>query len=245
MYLEPKVEPIFHPDSYGYRPKRSALDAVETCRKRCWKMDWVVDLDIKKFFDTVPWDLVLRAVAHHTDQKWILLYVQRWLRAPLQQPDGTVVNRDRGTPQGSAISPLLANLFMQYAFDVWLAREFPSVPFERYCDDVVVHCVSERQAHLVRDAIAARLAQLGLELHPDKTRIVYCQDSTRRGVHAHAAFTFLGYAFRPRLAKGARGKHFVASCPQPAVTHSSPWEVRFDPGGSAAAVTWESTASHR
>jgi RNA-directed DNA polymerase len=213
MYLEPAVEPMFHPDSYGYRPGRSALDAVGACRKRCWKFDWVIDLDIRKFFDSVPHDLILRAVAHHTDQKWILLYVTRWLQAPLAQPDGTLVARDRGTPQGSAISPLLANLFMHYAFDRWMASEFPSVPFERYCDDAVVHCGSQRQAYLVRDAIAARLADVGLELHPDKTCIVYCKDNTRRGDYTHTAFTFLGYTFRPRLAKGARGRHFVGFLP--------------------------------
>jgi hypothetical protein len=200
-YLEPGVEPSFHPDSYGYRPGRSALDAVAACRERCWRTDWVIDLDIKAFFDSVPWDLVVKAVAHHTDQRWILLYVTRWLKAPLQQQDGTLVARDRGTPQGSAISPLLANLFLHYAFDAWMAREFPAISFERYCDDVVMHCASEQQARQVRDAIADRLAKLGLELHPDKTRIVYCKDADRRGEHAHTSFTFLGYTFRPRLAQ--------------------------------------------
>ncbi len=213
MYLEPKVEPAFHPDSYGYRPGKSALDAVGTCRQRCWRADWVIDMDIRAFFDTVPHDLVLKAVAHHTDQRWILLYVQRWLQAPLQQPDGTLVGRDRGTPQGSAISPLLANLFMHYAFDTWMVREFPAVQFERYCDDVVVHCRSEFQAHRVRNAIAARLAQVGLELHPDKTRVVYCKDADRRDVHEVTSFTFLGYEFRPRLAKSKIGKHFVSFLP--------------------------------
>jgi RNA-directed DNA polymerase len=213
MYLEPKVEPIFHPDSYGYRPGKSALDAVGTCRKRCWRADWVIDLDIRAFFDTVPWHLVLKAVAHHTDQKWILLYVQRWLQAPLQRQDGTLVARDRGTPQGSAISPLLANLFMHYAFDAWMVREFPNIGFERYCDDAVVHCRSERQARFMRDAIAARLAQVGLELHPDKTRIVYCKDADRTGSYEHMKFTFLGYEFRPRLAKNKHGKHFVSFLP--------------------------------
>jgi len=214
-YLEPKVEPIFHPDSYGYRPGKSALDAVGTCRQRCWKADWVIDLDIRAFFDTVPWDLVLRAVAHHLtdDQKWILLYVRRWLQAPLQQPDGTLVVRDRGTPQGSAISPLLANLFMHYAFDAWMVREFPSITFERYCDDAVVHCRSESQAHWVRDAIAARLAQVGLELHPDKTRIVYCKGTGRGVDHAVTSFTFLGYEFRPRLAQNKHGEQFVSFLP--------------------------------
>lgn len=215
MYLEPKVEPIFHPDSYGYRPGKSALDAVGTCRQRCWKADWVIDLDIRKFFDTVPWDLVLRAVAHHLteDQRWILLYVKRWLQAPLQQPDGTLVARDRGTPQGSAISPLLANLFMHYAFDAWMVREFPVITFERYCDDAVVHCRSESQAHRVRDAIAARLAQVGLELHPGKTRIVYCKGTGRRDEHEVTSFTFLGYEFRPRLARNRRGEQFVSFLP--------------------------------
>jgi RNA-directed DNA polymerase len=213
LYLEPKVEPVFHPDSYGYRPGKSALDAVGACRQRCWRADWVVDLDIRAFFDTVPWDLVLKAVAHHTDQAWILLYVQRWLQAPLQRQDGTLVARDRGTPQGSAISPLLANLFMHYAFDAWMVREFPAVRFERYCDDAVVHCGSERQARFVRDAIADRLAQVGLELHPSKTRIVYCKDEDRKGSAEHTKFTFLGYEFRPRLAKNRHGKHFVSFLP--------------------------------
>jgi group II intron reverse transcriptase/maturase len=181
MALEPEVEKIFHPDSYGYRPRKSALDAVRACRERCWAYGWVVDLDIKGFFDNLDHDLVLKAVAHHTDQKWVLLYVERWLKAPLQRPDGTLVARDRGSPQGSAISPLLANLFMHYAFDAWMCREFPAVRFERYCDDVVVHCRSEGQARLVRDAIAKRLAECGgLQLHPDKTRIVYCKDGKRR-----------------------------------------------------------------
>jgi RNA-directed DNA polymerase len=213
LYLEPGVEPIFHPDSYGYRPGRSALDAVAVCRERCWRADWVIDLDIKAFFDSVPWALVCKAVAKHTDQRWVLLYVKRWLQAPLQQPDGTLLARDRGTPQGSAISPVLANLFMHYAFDTWMARTFPGVGFERYCDDVVVHCTSQAQAHKVREAIAGRLAQVGLELHPDKTRIVYCKDADRRGDHEVTSFTFLGYTFRPRLAKSRHGHHFVSFLP--------------------------------
>jgi RNA-directed DNA polymerase len=200
MMLEPDVEQVFHEDSFGYRPGRSALDAVAVCRKRCFENDWVLDMDIRKFFDTVPWDLMEKAVAHHTDQKWILLYVGRWLRTPMRMPDGAVVRRDKGTPQGAAISPLLANLFMHYAFDVWMKREFPRIGFERYCDDVVVHCVSERQAHFVGDAVARRLADVGLELHPDKTRLVYCKDSRRRRTYEQISFTFLGYQFRPREA---------------------------------------------
>ena len=211
--LEREVEPIFHSDSYGYRPRRSALDAVGSCRARCWKLDWVIDLDIQKFFDTVPWDLVVKAVEAHTDQPWVLLYVNRWLRAPVQQADGTLIERDRGTPQGSAVSPVLANLFLHYAFDAWMAREFPTVPFERYVDDAVVHCVSERQAREVLAAIGARMEQVGLRLHPDKTRIVYCQDGQRRGSHEHTSFTFLGYEFRQRAARNKHGQQFSAFLP--------------------------------
>src|SRR6266542_2578444 len=216
LYLEPKVEPVFHPDSYGYRLGRSALQAVGVCRERCWRSDWVIDLDIRAFFDSVPHDLVLRAVRRHTDERWILLYVERWLKAPLQQEDGTLVQRDRGTPQGSSISPLLANLFLHYAFDVWMGKRFPDVPFERYCDDGVVHCTTEKQALSVRDAIARRLADCGLDLHPDKTRIVYCKDANRRAIYANERFDFLGYTFRARSAVGKTGKVFASF--QPAVS---------------------------
>jgi len=212
-YLEPEVEPVFHPGSYGYRPGRSALDAVGVCRERCWRSDWVLDLDIRSFFDSVPWQLVLKAVARHTDQRWILLYVERWLKAPLQLEDGTLVERERGTPQGSAISPLLANMFLHYAFDAWMARQYPAVRFERYCDDVIVHARSEREAWLLRDAIAKRLAECGLELNESKTRIVYCQDDDRRGSHEHTSFDYLGYTFRPRLSKNRFGKHFLNFSP--------------------------------
>ncbi len=214
MVLEPEVEPVFHPDSYGYRPGRSALDAVAVCRERCWEADWVIDMDIRGFFDNLDHDLVLRAVAHHTDQRWILLYVQRWLQAPMQRQDGSLLARDRGSPQGSAISPILANLFMHYAFDAWMARGYPGVQFERYCDDVVVHCRSETQAHHVREAIAVRLdACGGLELHPDKTRIVYCKDGKRRGSYEHTSFTFLGYGFRVRKVRTKTGKYFFSFNP--------------------------------
>jgi len=206
--LEEKVEPIFHPDSYGYRPARSALDAVGRCRERCWRHDWVIDLDIQKFFDSVPWHLIVRAVEAHTDVPWVVLYVKRWLAAPVRLPDGTLAERDRGTPQGSAISPVLANLFMHYAFDAWMARGFPTVPFERYADDAVVHCKSERQARHLRQAIADRMAEVGLRLHPDKTKIVYCKDGNRPGSYEHTAFTFLGFTFRQRRARNRHGKSF-------------------------------------
>jgi group II intron reverse transcriptase/maturase len=175
MLLEEKLEPIFHPDSYGYRPGRSAHDALAVCRQRCWDKDWVLGLDIRAFFDSVPHDLLLRAVAHHTDERWVLMYIERWLKAPMQMCDGTVVAREKGTPQGSPISPLLANLFLHYAFDRWMAREFPVCPFERYADDIVAHSGSEQQARRLQAAIAERLGSLGLELHPEKTTIVYSQ----------------------------------------------------------------------
>ncbi|MBV9026932.1 MAG: group II intron reverse transcriptase/maturase [Streptomycetaceae bacterium] len=212
-HLMRRVEPVFHPDSYGYRPGRSAHDALERCRERCWKKDWVIDLDIRKFFDSVRWDLVVKAVEAHTDAAWVVLYVKRWLKAPLQLPDGTLQNRDRGTPQGSAVSPVLANLFMHYAFDLWLEREFPNIRFERYADDAVVHCVSERQAREVLAALENRMQQVGLQLHPDKTRIVYCRDGKRQGLYEHTSFTFLGFTFRQREARGPNGQRFWTFLP--------------------------------
>ncbi|MGH3411267.1 MAG: group II intron reverse transcriptase/maturase [Streptosporangiaceae bacterium] len=213
LVLEPEVEPVFHPDSYGYRPGRSAHDALRTCRQRCWRYDWVLDLDLKSFFDTLDHSLVLKAVAHHTNLRWVLLYVERWLEAPIQLEDGTLKQRDRGSPQGSAISPVLANLFLHYALDMWLVREFPGVPFERYADDEILHCRSEQHAQMMREAIIERLAQVGLELNLGKTRIVYCKDSNRLGSHEHERFTFLGYTFRPRSARNRSGKLFVSFSP--------------------------------
>ena len=211
--LEAKVEPIFHPDSYGYRPARSALDAVAVCRQRCWKRNWVIDLDVQAFFDSVRWDLMVKAVEAHTTDPWVLLYVKRWLEAPLALADGTLQQRDRGTPQGSAISPVLANLFMHYAFDAWMAREYPTVWFERYADDAVVHCVTERQANSLVVAIRDRMVEVGLRLHPAKTKIVYCKDGKRRLDHEHTAFTFLGYTFRARAARSKNGKVFNSFLP--------------------------------
>ena len=205
-HLAERLEPVFHPDSYGYRPGRSALQAVETCRRRCWRYGWVVEFDIRKFFDSVSWDKVVKAVEAHTDARWVVLYVRRWLAAGLQLPDGSVAERDQGTPQGSSVSPVLANLFLHYAFDMWLTRNYPAARFERYADDGVIHCRSQQEAEQILAALAARMAEVGLELHPGKTRIVYCKDSNRRGGFPHAEFTFLGFTFRPR---GARNKHGV------------------------------------
>ncbi len=215
LALEPRTEQIFHRDSYGYRPGRSAHQALAACRERCWKKDWVLDVDIRAFFDSLDHNLVVKAVTANitVEQRWVLLYVRRWLIASLQFPDGRLAQRDRGTPQGSAVSPVLANLVLHYAFDAFLAREFPTVPFERYADDAVIHCASERQARHVWAALDARLADLGLQLHPDKTRIVYCKDKRRRGSYEHTSFTFLGYTFRPRKAKGRDGGLYLGFLP--------------------------------
>ena len=201
LYLEPQVEPTFHADSYGYRPGKSALDAVAKTRERCWRSAWVIDLDIRGFFDNLDYNLVLRAVRKHTECKWILLYIERWLKAPIQMEDGALIPRASGSPQGSVISPLVSNIFMHHAFDEWMRKTFPNVPFERYADDVVAHCKTEKQAKYVRDVIAKRLALCKLELHPEKTRIVYCKDELRRGNYKHERFDFLGYTFRPRTAR--------------------------------------------
>lgn len=213
IVLEPLVEPVFHPDSYGYRPNKSALDAVGQARKRCLEMDWVIDLDIRDFFGSLDHELLMKALRHHTDLRWIHLYAERWLKAPLQREDGTLEARNSGTPQGGVISPILANLFMHYAFDEWMRRNFPCVPFERYADDVVIHCVSQQQAELVLEAVRQRLKDCKLELHPEKTRIVYCKDDRRRGGYRAQKFDFLGYTFRPRTSC-VRGKRpFVGFLP--------------------------------
>ena len=214
MDLEPKVEPLFHPDSYGYRPKKSALDAVGKCQERCWRYDWVVDLDIRGFFDNIDHSLMMHAVRKHTDSPWVLLYIERWLKAPAEADDGTRRARDRGTPQGGVISPLLANIFLHHAFDTWMSREHPDCPFERYADDIVLHCRTLEQAQEVQRSVEQRLRQCKLEAHPDKTRIVYCRDGRRRQDHEHIQFDFLGYSFRPRSAKNRRsGELFTSFLP--------------------------------
>jgi len=221
LALGPRTEAVFHEDSYGYRPRKGALDAVAACRKRCWEKSWVIDLDIRKFFDSVPWDLVIKAVQANIthEQRWITLYVRRWLAAPIVMPDGRVAERDKGTPQGSAVSPVLANLFMHYAFDKWLEREFPAAEFERYADDAVVHCATEQQARRVLAALEERMAEVGLQLHPDKTRIVYCKDRNRRRKDcADTSFTFLGYTFRARQAPARQGGGAMFSAFLPAAS---------------------------
>jgi RNA-directed DNA polymerase len=213
LYLEPLVEPSFHPDSYGYRPRKSALDAVARARQRCWRDAWVIDLDIRGFFDNLDHALVLRAVRRYTQCSWILLYIQRWLEAPAQLEDGTRVPRTKGTPQGGVVSPLVANMFLHLAFDDWMQRVHPDVPFERYADDIVAHCGTETQAQQVLESIRRRLALCRLEVHPAKTRIVYCKDDDRPRRYPRERFDFLGYTFRPRRSKNRWGKFFINFTP--------------------------------
>jgi len=213
MVLEPVLEPHFHPDSYGYRPGKSAIQALGVARQRCWRSDWVLDLDIKGFFDNIDHALRLRALRKHTACPWLLLYVARWLQAPVQGQDGPLIQRGQGVPQGGCMSPVLANLFLHYAFDAWMQREHPSIPFERYADDIIAHCQSEVQARWLQARIATRLAQCHLELHPTKTHIVSCKDADRRGTFPQERFDFLGSTFRPRRSKNRRGKYFINFTP--------------------------------
>jgi RNA-directed DNA polymerase len=211
--LEPLIDPCFHQDSYGYRPKKSALDAVGRARQRCWKYAWVLDLDIKRFFDTIDHALLMKAVLRHTSERWIILSIERWLVAPMMKEDGTLQERVQGTPQGGVISPLLANLFLHYVFDAWMRIQYPQVPFERYADDVIVHCRTEDEAERIRTAIELRVKECKLELHPEKTKIVYCKDSNRKERYRNEKFDFLGYTFRPRRAKNQSGALFTSFLP--------------------------------
>lgn len=201
LIFEPEVEKIFLPDSYGYRPNKSALDAIEVTRQRCWQMAWVLEFDIKGLFDNLSHDLLMKAVKKHTNQKWIILYVERWLKANMQNKHGKIISRNCGTPQGGVISPILSNLFLHYAFDLWMTRRHPNNKWCRYADDGLVHCNSQKEAEYLLIKLKERFAECGLELHPDKTRIVYCKDSKRTGNYPNKSFDFLGYTFRERVCK--------------------------------------------
>jgi RNA-directed DNA polymerase len=213
MMLEPFLEPVFHHDSYGYRPGRSAHDAIAVVRQRCWRYDWVVEFDIRRFFDSIDHELLVRALLKHCQIPWVLLYVERWLKAPMVTPEGELTERTAGTPQGGVISPLLANLFLHYAFDRWVCENLRGIPFCRYADDGVLHCKSKEQAEMVVERIRARFYQCGLELHPEKTRIIYCRDVNRKGDHPVHSFTFLGYTFRPRKSIDKYGRVYVNFTP--------------------------------
>jgi group II intron reverse transcriptase/maturase len=222
--LEHELEKHFHPDSFGYRPGKSALDAVGRARERCWKNDWVLDIDIKGFFDNISHELMMKAVQKHTEEKWILLYIQRWLKASVEMSEGTQVFPEKGTPQGGVISPLLANLFLHYGFDKWMQRNYPGIPFERYADDAVCHCQSQSQAEKLKETLSQRMHEIGLELHPDKTKIVYCKDDDRRESYPCTSFDFLGYTFRARRSKNWKGKHFINFTP--AISNKASKKIR-------------------
>jgi len=211
--IEPILDPIFHPDSYGYRPGRSAKQAIAVTRKRCWQFDWVVEFDIKSAFDQIDHSLLMKAVSSHIREGWILLYIERWLTAPFETTDGERLPRERGTPQGGVVSPIMMNLFMHYTFDAWMKRVNPSCPFVRYADDGVVHCRTRKQAEDVMRSIALRLADCGLTMHPEKSKVVYCKDSNRTASYPHVSFTFLGFTFRPRVAINRQKRAFTNFLP--------------------------------
>lgn len=211
--LEPELERVFHPGSFGYRPKRSTIQAVGEARKNCWRYDWVLDLDIKGFFDNIDHELMMKAVRKHTASKWVILYIERWLKTPVLMPDGSLQSGTKGTPQGGVISPLLANLFLHYAFDQWIETNCSDIPFERYADDAVCHYKSEKQAKWLKESLEKRMAECRLELHPIKTKIVYCRDADRKDRYINEAFDFLGYTFRQRMSKNRWGKFFMNFSP--------------------------------
>lgn len=218
--LEGELERIYHDDSYGFRQNKSAHHAIATARARCWRLDWVIDLDIKEFFDSIPHDLLMIAVEKHCKEKWMLLYIERWLKAPLQKENGEVVERTKGVPQGSVIGPILSNLYLHYTLDMWLVKHYPESNFERYADDAIIHCNSERTANEVLAKLGERMKACGLTLHPEKTKIVYCKDSNRKGSYSNVTFDFLGYTFMPRMAQNGTRKEWFTSF-LPAVSRKS------------------------
>ena len=211
--LEPYVEPISFDDSYGYRPNKSALDAVGAARKRCYRMKWVVEFDIVGLFDNINHDYLMKFVRYHSKEKWVNLYIERCLKASVVMPDGTVMERTKGTPQGGVISPLLSGLYMHYAFDRWITREFPMCKWERYADDGVIHCVSRKQAQYVLDMLKKRMILCDLEIHPEKSKIVYCQRNNEIIQGEITQFIFLGYCFRPRQVRSRTGVYFMGFSP--------------------------------
>jgi RNA-directed DNA polymerase len=205
-YMEPIVEPLFHNNSFGYRPGRSAHDALAQCQQNCIQHAWVVDLDIRGFFDNISHEWMMKMVSHHVQDKWVLLYTERWLKAGVEQADGSIAARVKGSPQGGVLSPLLANLYLHHAFDQWMSKHFPVNPFERYADDIIVHCDTLDEAKHLLASIRQRLAGFELELHPEKTKLVYCKNYQRKEEHEHNSFTFLSYSFQPRAMRNHQRK---------------------------------------
>lgn len=204
LTFEPCVEPYFLPDSYGYRPGKSALDAIGVTRQRCWKYDWLLEYDIRGLFDNLDHQLLMKAVKKHTNNKWVILYIERWLVTPMQMPDGSLQEKTRGVMQGGVISPILSNLFLHYVFDAWMQRNYPTIPWCRYADDGLAHCKTEEEAQQLLAELSNRFNECGLEMHPGKTKIVYCKDGSRRKDYPIKSFDFLGYTFRSRLCKNTK-----------------------------------------
>ena len=243
-YLEPSMERIFHDSSFGYRPGRSAHNALAQCHENCIKFGWIVDIDIKGFFDNINHDMLLQLLRHHTNEKWVLLYVERWLKAGVEQADKSIVARTKGTPQGGVISPLLANLYLHHAFDKWMDKEHSQCPFERYADDIVIHCSSKEEAERILEALKERMQIAELTLHPEKTKIVYCKSYKRKGNHEHESFTFLGYKFQPRSKRDWYGKAKVYLSFDCAISPTAKTSIReeiksvFNPRWSERPLEW-------
>lgn len=209
QHVEPELDRMFHNSSYGYRPGKNAHQAVKQCELHCRAYAWVIDLDIKGFFDNIDHTIMMELVGKHTQEKWVLMYLDRWLKATVTQPDGSILKREQGTPQGGVISPLLANLYLHHAFDQWMQEEHKSNPFERYADDIIIHCQTREEAAHLLEEIRERMQQYKLQLHSEKTKIVYCQDYRRKEQPENRSFTFLGFSLQPRTMRSQRGGRFL------------------------------------
>jgi len=205
-YLEPSVDAVFHNSSFGYRPGRSAHDALVQCQTNCIRKAWVLDVDIKGFFDNISHSIMLGLLGQHTQEKWVLMYVERWLKAGVEQEDGSITTRTKGTPQGGVVSPLLANIYLHHAFDKWMDETHRQCPFERYADDIVIHCSSKEEAEQMLEELKVRMEAFELTLHPEKTKIVYCKNYRRLENHEEESFTFLSYSFQPRRKRDNYGR---------------------------------------
>jgi len=209
--LERHVDKHFSANSFGYRPGKRAHDAIEQCRVNCQWYNWAIDLDIEGFFDNIDHELMMQMVSNFTQEKYILMYVERWLKAPVKLLDGTLKeNIGKGTPQGGVISPLLANIFLHFAFDEWFGEQYPKGIFERYADDIIVHCTQFGEAEKTLEAIERRLKEFKLNLNRSKTKIVYCNANQKQQFPKEKksrSFDFLGFQFKPRIVKtGSRIK---------------------------------------